>query len=391
MPRCPRKIEVPRAAIHAFGLSLLAACSEGASPISSGGSDWDAVVCDLDLSFLVVGAAIDAIPSIDDPNLVSAKDEIPSYLDSDTRVIGFQIDGVAYAIPHNVLWFHEIVNLEVGGESLAVTYCPLTGSSLAFARGRVDNVTFGVSGLLYQNNLVLYDRNDPSSRWSQIFAEARCGPRSGTPLPQWPVVEMKWDAWVELHPETLVLSEDQGYGFDYRQNNYPYGFYEDLSVIPFWIPQAMPDLDLRRPTKERVLGVPPSFGFTPGTEDDPGFAFPFGELTGLTGSFQAVDFTYEGGPAIVLWSDDAQGGMAFRPRTEGGEMVSLVSTESGIEDLETGSVWSVDGRAMSGPLAGNRLGLPSSVPMLPSGVPGRPSIRKRTSGRDETDSETSGP
>ena len=197
MPRCPRKIEVPRAAIHAFGLSLLAACSEGASPISSGGSDRDAVVCDLGLSFLVVGAAIDVIPSIDDPNLVSAKDEIPSYRDSDTRVIGFQIDGVAYAIPHNVLWFHEIVNLEVGGESLAVTYCPLTGSSLAFARGRVDNVTFGVSGLLYQNNLVLYDRNDPSSRWSQIFAEARCGPRSGTPLPQWPVVEMKWDAWVE--------------------------------------------------------------------------------------------------------------------------------------------------------------------------------------------------
>ena len=256
------------------------------------------MVCDLDLSFLVVGAAIDAIPSIDDPNLVSAKDEIPSYLDSDTRVIGFQIDGVA---------------------------TPSRTTSFGFTRS------------------------------SQMFAEARCGPRSGTPLPQWPVVEMKWDAWVELHPETLVLSEDQGYGFDYRQNNYPYGFYEDLSVIPFWIPQAMPDLDLRRPTKERVLGVPPSFGFTPGTEDDPGFAFPFGELTGLTGSFQAVDFTYEGGPAIVLWSDDAQGGMAFRPRTEGGEMVSLVSTESGIEDLETGSVWSVDGRAMSGPLAGHRL------------------------------------
>ena len=351
----------PRGVIACVTALLLPGCGEGTSPIDLGGPvdlegpEPNPVGCDLNLDFLIPAGAIDAIPSIDSPNLISAKEEIPAYLDSDTRVIGLRVDGAAYAIPHNVLWAHEIVNLEAGGRHLAITYCPLTGSSLAFDRGPADNATFGVAGLLFQNNLVLFDRNDPSSRWPQMIGEARCGPRLGTALPQWPVVEMRWDAWVKLHPATFVLSEDQGYPFPYRQTNYPYGSYEQYSFESFWIPSAMPELDLRRPTKERVLGVPGSRSDGLDGIRDHGIAFPFDSLTDLEGSFQALDFRYELEDAVVLWSDYARGGMAFRPWTEAGQAVSLIATDTAFEDTETGSVWTVDGRAVSGPLVGETL------------------------------------
>ena len=98
----------------------LPGCGEGTSPSDLGGPvdlgepEPNPLGCDLNLDFLIHAGAIDAIPSIDSPDLVSAKEEIPAYLDSDTRVIGLRVDGVAYAIPHNVLWAHEIVNLEAG-------------------------------------------------------------------------------------------------------------------------------------------------------------------------------------------------------------------------------------------------------------------------------------
>jgi hypothetical protein len=78
-------------------------------------------------------------------------------------------------------------------------------------------------------------------------------------------------------------------------------------------------------------------------------------LTELEGSFQTVGFLNEGASAIVLWSDAAQGGAAFWPRTVTQTPVTLRATTSGFEDDETGSTWTVDGVAVSGPLAGERL------------------------------------
>ncbi len=353
-----RRLRLTRTRAVLVGLLGLAACGEGGDPVDLSPPDMNPLSCDLESRFLVTGAVIDGIPSIDEPNWVAAAERVPAYLDADTRIIGLQVDETAYAIPHNVLWFHEIVNLDTAGEHLAVTYCPLTGSSLVFDRAPVGDATFGVSGLLYKNNLILYDRNDLTSRWPQMVGEARCGPRANTPLPQWPVTETTWGAWLALHPRTLVLSEDQGHSLDYRASNYPYGFYEDYRVTSFFIRRAMPDLDHRRPTKERVLGVPPERGSTSGGEKgegEPGIAFPFDALMDLPGVVQVVDFEWAGGPAVVLWDDLAKGGMGYRPRTSAGVNVSLTAEASGIVDLETGSLWSIDGRAVSGPLEGSRL------------------------------------
>ena len=310
--------------------------------------------CDLNVDFLIAAAARGGIQSLDNPRWVRADESIPAYLDPDTRVIGIQVFGLVYAIPHNILWHHEVVNLEPGGPSgpqLAITYCPLTGSSLVFDRESVGGATLGVSGLTFMNNLVLFDRRGPDEAlWPQMLAEARCGSGIGAKLAQHPFVEMEWAHWVELHPSTRVLAQDQGFDpifFQYDRLGYPYGNYRETE--PYWrAATTMPPLDLRRFSKERVVGLPP-------TASDAGIAFPFGALTDREGSFQVVDFVYEGNAALVLWSDEAQGGTAFRPVTEGGEPLTLRATPSGFEDEGTGSRWTLEGRAVSGPLEGARL------------------------------------
>lgn len=308
--------------------------------------------CELNLDYLIVAAGRDAISTLDDPVWERVEESIPSYLDPDTRVVGVVAFGLAHAIPLNVLWHHEIVNLDLGGPNgpkLAITHCPLTGSSLVFDRQSVGGATLGVSGLLFMNNLLVYDRREPDeSLWPQMLAEAGCGPRTGAKLTHFPSVEMEWAEWLTLHPATRVLAAYQGFDttfFDYTRFGYPYGDYRQAEDF---FKAAMPPLDGRRFSKERVLGVP-------STSEDPGIAFPFGALTELEGTFQVVDFVYEGRPAVTLWSDAAQGGMAFRLLTEDGDPLTLRVEASGFVDNETGSEWSLEGRAVAGPLESAQL------------------------------------
>jgi len=347
-----------RAGLIAAGLiaaGLAAACGDGASgPTRSNPSE----ACQLDPEFVAQGAARGAIPELTDPPLVPAEAEGAAYLSEADRVIGFVVDDRAYAVPHNVLWWHEIVNLDVGTKQLAVTYCPLTGTGLVFDRRSIRGWRLGVSGLLFKNNLVMFaiDRPEPrpldaprgsESLWPQMQGTAKCGPDGGVELDRFFAVEMRWEAWRRLHPSTLVVSDETGHERDYTL--FPYGAYESLSNDDFLFPEIMPDPDPRRPAKERVVGVPPE-------GDDPGIAFPFRALSGTEGERSlAVEFPYRGEAAVLLWSGPARSGMAYRPRTGDGETVTLRATEGGFEDAETGSVWSVEGTALTGPLAGSRL------------------------------------
>ncbi|HUF68182.1 MAG TPA: DUF3179 domain-containing (seleno)protein [Longimicrobiales bacterium] len=156
------------------------------------------------------GPGKDGIPALWNPDLVAADGPGLEYLQDDDRVIGLFWNGQAIAIPHNIGWWHEIVNLDLEGLQVAVTFCPLTGSSLAFDRSAIGGSTFGVSGLLYRNNLIMYDRNQPESLWPQMARGARCGALSGTSLDMVPVIEMTWAGWRSLHPDTRVISGDNG-------------------------------------------------------------------------------------------------------------------------------------------------------------------------------------
>lgn len=291
------------------------------------------------------GRGRDAIPLLSNPKLVSPDAEGASYLAGTDRVIGVLLNGQAFAVPHNILWFHEIANFDnLQGQSIAITYCPLTGSSLGFDRRPVDGATLGVSGLLLRNNLVMYDRNDKESLWPQMNRKAGCGPEVGESLPMIPVVEMSWSHWTGLHPNTKVVSSETGYARRYTADAYPYpDNYENPQNGRLLFDMS---IDRRRPPKERVLGIP--------VGDDKGLAIPFETLSNGSEA-RAVEVTVGGEMVIVFWVQEARGAMAYRRPRIDGQSLSFSVDGGKIVDNETGSTWALDGTAIDGPHDGDRL------------------------------------
>ncbi len=291
------------------------------------------------------GVGRDGIPALVDPALVAPDHEsATSYLSSRSRVIAVEVDGEWLAFPHNLMYRHEVVNLNGVSPPLAVTYCPLTGSALAFDRTAAGGAEFGVSGLLFQSNLIMYDRTSDDSLWPQMSARAACGPRAGRALPTRPVLETTWSGFTALFPESRVAAVDPAEADLYRVN--PYGSaYEDPnngSFLGFPIPR-----DPRRLPKERVLGLPAALDHGP-------LAFPFHAMD-ARGATWVREFEYDGAPAVALWDRARSAAAALRPFVGDRRLTLGPDGERGFVDVETGSAWNVAGIAVAGPLAGSRL------------------------------------
>ena len=167
------------------------------------------------------GPSKDGIPSVDDPVFEDAGDT--SLLDPGDPVFGLERNGVAKAYPQKVLVRHEICNDTIGGDPVAVTYCPLTGTAMGFERGET---TFGVSGRLLNNNLIMYDRGT-EFWWPQVLASSIPSPWNDVTEPaslrEFRVVWTSWEQWRTQHPDTRVLTEDEDVVADYGSD--PYGSY----------------------------------------------------------------------------------------------------------------------------------------------------------------------
>ena len=194
------------------------------------------------------GPARDGIPALDRPDFDAAREA--SWGD-DESVVGVVRGKEARAYPIAILVWHELVNDELGGDSILVSFCPLCGTALVFDR-RLQGRTrkFGVSGLLYQSDLLMYDR-ETESLWSQIGANAVTGALMGQRLELLRSRIMTWKTWRETHPETTILSKATGYQRDYGRT--PYEGYETSKQLYFpvkadtrWHPK-MPTLGLRIP------------------------------------------------------------------------------------------------------------------------------------------------
>ena len=205
---------------------------------------------------LAGGPPRDGIAALDHPALLDSG-EAP--WPDDTRVLGVSIGGVARAYPIPLLDWHELVNDELGGQPILVSYCPLCGTGMVFDR-RVRPLpgaeseasgdgkrSFGVSGLLYQSDVLMYDR-ETESLWSQILARAVTGPSRGRALLLIRSRMDRWGAWREDHPETGVLSRRTGYQRDYERS--PYAGYARSERLAFPAP-----LDNRYPPKTPTLGL----------------------------------------------------------------------------------------------------------------------------------------
>jgi hypothetical protein len=238
------------------------------------------------------GPARDGIPAIDHPRFVDS-DGAHTLMPEDP-VLGLVRAGQARAYPVAIMNWHEIVNDRIGAESIAVTYCPLCGTGVAFrSRAAGRDLTFGVSGLLYNSDVLLYDR-ETGSLWSQLRREAVSGPLAGETLTLLPLVHTTWSAWKKVHPDTLVLSADTGFPRDYGRD--PYAGYADSQDLHFPVSAESP----RYHPKERVLGL----------EIDGKFkAYPFTELARvrageLTDRFARRDI-------VIRFDEASQSAQAF--------------------------------------------------------------------------------
>ncbi len=255
-------------------------CREDSSDLPGGGgsSDWLIPINQV----LDGGPGKDGIPALENPDSKGV-DEI-SYLSDNDIVIGFQSDGAARAYPLKILDWHEIINDDLNGKKVAIIYCPLTGTGIAWKRTINGEVTtFGVSGLLYNANLIPYDRLTDSN-WSQMRLDCVNGPLSGEVIETYHLVETTWKTWKEMFPNSTVVSTNTGFSRDY--NRYPYGDYKtNNSKLLFPVSST----DSRIPGKERVLAV---------IENKKAKVFQFKNFDGgtsiITNQFEGLDFVVVG-------------------------------------------------------------------------------------------------
>ena len=164
------------------------------------------------------GPPKDGIPAINNPVFETA--ESAGWLKGDDRVIGLSIDGIARAYPIAILNWHEIVNDRFGEQAVVVSFCPLCGTGMVFdSEVKGETQRFGVSGLLFESDVLLYDQST-NSLWSQIWMQAVSGPLKGTELELLPAEHTSWHDWRTRYPETTVLSRETGFARDYSRNPY---------------------------------------------------------------------------------------------------------------------------------------------------------------------------
>ena len=220
------------------------------------------------------GMVTDAIPPLTEPEAITLAELAGletigrgKYLVPSDKVIAVAVNGASRAYLLRVLVWHEVVNDTVGGIPIVVTYNPLSEGIAVFDR-RVagETLTFGVSGLLYQSNLLMYDRRPQllsESLWSQLQARAIAGPASlvGRTLSLVPFALARWSDWQSARPDTTVLAPVAGDGSKYGQN--VYGSYFNSDELRFPVDPLPPGGSLGKKTRVFVTGTPGAWTVTP--------------------------------------------------------------------------------------------------------------------------------
>ena len=297
----------------------------------------------------------DATRALIDPRFVPAASAEARYLSDDDLVIGVRLNGISKAYPHKMAWYHQIVNDRIGGQPIAVTFSPLTGSGIVFAAwsgGAINRLKFGASGELFNNNLIMYDLNDEQIRYPQMTHTGISGVRAGWILNTPPFVETTWRYWKRLYPDTFVISSNTPGAFDVSDYSvYPYGSYRDAESAPRF--QVFPRLEdnplagLFSP-KELTFGV----RFVEKAK-----AYP----TSVLGEEAVINDTLAERNIVVVWYAAEQMAVAFnrdyaqRTLTFDKIASTLQTYPFMLRDRETHSTWDLKGRAIAGPMKDNVL------------------------------------
>ena len=285
-----------------------------------------------------VGTGRDGIPSIDDPSF--APPEEIDFLESSDLVLGIKIGDDVRAYPHQILDYHEIVNDVVGDSAIAITFCPLTGSGIAWSRlVEGEPTTFGVSGLIHKNNLIAYDRKT-ESYWSQMMLQSVKGEKSGERAGSYHLIEMRWGSWKTVFPNSKVLTGVSG--FDANYSIPAYGNYRnDNDNILFPIEQQ--DDRLERKAYGHGIFYNSSAQFIPIEE--------------FSSSIQLMNLTVNGKEIVIAGSSEHRLALSFFRELSGNTLSfeAVLGEMPVIMEDQEGNRWNIFGEAVSGPREGETL------------------------------------
>ncbi len=288
---------------------------------------------------LQLAADIDDIPAIlaTDDLFVDAIAGSTEWLDEEL-VIALELNGDARAYPIRLLSLHEIVNDTIGERPVVVTWCPLCFSAIAFdsvVDGR--SLTFGVSGLLYNDNLVMYD-HQTNTLWSQLVGQAMRGALRGEQLSTLPVIMTSWGAWKTLRPDTLVLSARQMGRQDAIID--PYAGYYTSGAAGF-----SSELERNEALPAKLLVI----GLLAGKEAR---AYPLPTVQ----AEKIINDQINSLPTLLFFDETLQSTFTYRREVNGQILTFMLADDVFLYDLETGSVWNGrTGQAIDGPLTGTEL------------------------------------
>jgi len=251
------------------------------------------------------GPPKDGIPSIDSPKFVSVSDA-DEWIEDNELVLALEYKGIKRVYPLQILVWHEIVNDNIAGDPILITYCPLCGSGIAYERKiNGEDVEFGTSGKLYNSNLVMYDRKT-DTYWSQIGGQAIVGELTGMKLKEISIDTVVWRDWKSAHPDSKVLSRDTGFNRQYGSD--PYGNYYEDSFLMFPVESQ----DDRIHAKTVVFGI---------------------EVNGMFKAYRELDLTET--PSIT----DTLGGVNIKVEREGTGVVKITNTDTGEKIVKERDFW----------------------------------------------------
>jgi hypothetical protein len=282
------------------------------------------------------GPGKDGIPALLNPEFTTVEDSDFNLLKDTDLVIGYKKGDDVRAYPHVILDWHEIINDNIGELSLAVTYCPLTGTGIGWNRFvNGAETSFGVSGLLYNTNLIPFDRAT-GSNWAQILNESVNGNLIGEKVNLIQLFETNWKTWKILYPKSKVVSKETGFSRSYGVS--PYGDY-NTNNESFLFPVSK---DNRLPLKERVHSI---------IDEDKAKSYRFDdfiETNIIEDSFEGNDYLIVGNKDFIVsfLLDVDKSSLEFNYIYNGTEVI--------INDNE-GNEWGVFGEAISGPRKGEVL------------------------------------
>ena len=297
----------------------------------------------------------DGIPPIDDPKFWDREKAAENFFTHEP-VIAVEVNGQARAYPLSILTYHEIVNDRVGGKPISVTYCPLCNAALVFDRQLTFNgkdylLDFGVSGMLRNSDLVMWDRQT-ESWWQQFTGTALVGELTGATLDLISSMLISLEEFFVSYPGGKVLSTETGHFRNYGTN--PYTGYDDLENTQ---PRLFDgEVDARLPAMERVIDVHMKGKYK---------VYPLSRIS----QEGVINDTFNGQHLVLFYTsktvsvlDDSEiaesrkvGSVTvFVPEVKDRQLTFIKEGEH-FKDTQTGSTWSITGKCISGPMKGEAL------------------------------------